>query len=258
MTTRFSSRRAVAKTLSAIALVSLAAAHPLLADRAPIGTPPSPTPAAQSSLEKYVVPNTLHSLQATVVPVQANKDILDKIGKGFAEGYNVSSATYVFSPPDRVEVRGKYGILSGDIVYTNTTRQVKLGFLHTTSDISKDLTKRQTIFVLGLFPQNYLDTVRVVDLGQATVNGIACETYLLRFISDGPNDGRRWQVWISHDQRYMVKKIVWGGNNVEHETIVYSNPVQALPGLWIPTRVEAFDSAGELGGVAEQRDIRAN
>ncbi len=246
-------------TIAALGLLAALAPHlPAQADRAPVGTPPSPTPAAQSSLEKYAVPNSLHSLEATVVPVKANKDVLNKIGKGFADGYDVKSATYIFTPPDRVEVRGKYGIISGDIVYTNTERHVSLGFIHTSADISKDLTKRQTVFVLGLLPQNYLDTVRVADLGQQSINGIPCDSYLLRFISDGPNDARRWQIWVSRAQHYMVKKIVWGGNNVEHETIIYLNPVQALPGIWVPTQVQAFDSAAELGGIAEQRGIKAS
>ena len=211
-------------------------------------------------MEKYAVPNHFAQLwKPPWFPVKADKDVLNKIGKGFADGYDVKSATYIFTPPDRVEVRGKYGIISGDIVYTNTTRHVSLGFIHTNADISKDLTKRQTVFVLGLLPQNYLDTIRVGELGQQTINGIPCDSYMRALYQRRP---QRWPAMANldlprpalHGEKDQLGRQQYGARNRSVPLI----PWKLIPGLWVPTQVQAFDSAGELGGIAEQRGIKAS
>ena len=218
---------------------------------------PQMSAASAPSIEEYVTPPTLHRLQATVEHTQANYNILKKIGTGFAQGYQVTRATYSYTAPDRVEVHGSAGIFSGTVVYTNTSERADLGFIHHTTDISRDLTKRQTIFVLGLLPQNYLDTVRAQYVGAETADGVPCDVFVLRYVTDQPNDNRRFQVWIARDKHYVVKKRVWDGGNTEHETILYRSPIETLPGVWVPTRVEAYDPEGELGGVAVQKDISA-
>ncbi len=231
----------------------------IIALTAGIALPGYAAPAAAApSIQEFAVPPTLHRLEATVAHTQANKDILTKIGPGYAQGYKVSDARYVFTAPDRVEVHGRYGIISATVVYTNTTMRVNFGFIHTTKNISKDLTKRQTIFSLGLLPQNYLETVRAQYLGSEVAAGVPCAVFMLQYVGDLPTDKRRFQIWVSKDKHYVVKKRVWDGSNTEHETIIYSNPVQAAPGIWVPTQVQAFDPQGELGGTAVQKNISAN
>jgi hypothetical protein len=213
---------------------------------------------APPSIETFAVPASLHHLQATVEHSTANMDVLRKIGPGFAEGYQVDSATYIFTAPDRLEMHAKAGMLTATQIYTNTTRETVFGWIHRTDDISKDITKRETIEVLGLLPQNYLDTMRADYIGVDTVDGVQCQVFMLRYLTDQPNDNRRFQTWVSDDQHYIVKQRVWDGGNNEHQTVLYKNPIQVIPGVWVPTRVEAYDSQGELAGVAMQKNISAS
>ena len=87
---------------------------------------------------------------------------------------------------------------------------------------------------------------------------IPCDVFVLRYLTDEPNDKRRFQLWVSTAQHYVVKKTVWDGGDHEHETIVYRDPLQVLPGIWVPTEVDAYDPAGELGGTAAQRNLKAS
>jgi len=222
------------------------------------GDPSQPAVAPAPTLRDYAVPVTLHHLHATVEHVSANMDVLSKIGPGFAEGYQVDSASYDFTAPDRLEMHAKAGLLSATQIYTNTTRQTDFGWIHRTDDISKDITKRQTIEVLGMLPENYIDIMRSDYVGIDTINGVACDVFMLRYISDLPTDNRRFETWVSKDDHYIVKQRVWDGGNHEHQTVFYKNPVQILPGVWVPTRVEAYDAAGELGGVCTQKNISAD
>ena len=215
---------------------------------------PPPPP----SIEDYAVPQSLHRLQATVENTSANMDVLSKIGPGFAEGYQVNSATYVFTSPDRLEIHAHAGLLSATQTYTNTTRRTEFGFIHRTDDISRDVTKRETIEVLGLLPQNYLDTMRSDYIGTDVIEGVACQVFMLRYVTDQPNDNRRFETWVSDSQHYIVKQRVWDGGNHEHQTALYKNPIEVIPGVWVPTQVEAYDAQGELGGIAVQKDITAS
>lgn len=213
---------------------------------------------ATPSVEQYVLPTTLRHLEATVVPKQANQDVLKKIGSGFADAYRVSSGTFIFTAPDRLEYRARAGAFSATQIYTNTTRTTEFGIIHRTDDISKDITKRSTVFTLGLLPQNYLDTMRSVYVGTEPIDGVACDVFMLRYLTDQVNDNRKFEVWVSKERHYVVQKRVWDGGNHEHETIRYKNPIEAMPGVWVPTSAEAYDAQGELGGIVSQEKISAS
>jgi hypothetical protein len=216
----------------------------------------TPTYAADD-IEKFVVPPTLHHLEATLTHSQANFDVLKKISPGFADGYRVDKGTYIYDAPEKLTIEAHAGIISATQTYTNKTRRTDFGFIHRTDDISGDITRRQTIASLGLLPQNYLDIMQSQYVGQETVDGEKCDIYMLRFKTDPPTGNRRFETWVSIDKHYIVKQRVWSGDNTEHQTVLYKNPKQIMVGIWIPTRVEAYDSAGELGGVANQDNISA-
>lgn len=209
-------------------------------------------------IETYAVPAALHHLNATARTVTANQGVLAKIGASYGDAYRLHEAQYIYSAPDRLEYLAHAGFLSASQITTNTTRITNFGLIHRTDDISKDLTKRQTLFFIGVLPKNYLETVRATYIGPGKAQGVATQVYVLRYVSDRADDYRRFQVWIDPEKRYVVQKKVWDGGNHERETIVYKDPRQILPGIWLPTRAEAYAPTGELGGVVNYVKITAN
>ncbi len=210
-------------------------------------------------IQGYAVPVTLTHLSATVRTTHADQSLLKKITPDFGNAYRLKEATYTFDAPDKLEYKTRIGITNIVYTTTNTERTVNAGsFIHSKTDISKDLTKRNTIFVLGLLPKNYLETVRAQYVGHEAVQGIDCQVFFLRFLTDRVDDNRRTEVWIDPAKHYVVQKRVWNGGNEQHETIVYKNPVQVILGVWLPTRAEAYTPQMEYAGAVELSDVKGN
>ena len=213
---------------------------------------------ADPNIYDYAVPATVHTIVAKARTISANFDELKKISSDYADGYRVKEATYTFTAPDRLEYKTHIGIISVTYVSTDTERTVSGSIFHTNSDISKDVTKRNTIAALGLLPLDYLNTMRIQYVGTDTVNGVATEVFLLRYITDQPLDNRRFQLWVDPVKHYIVQKRVWNGDNQQKETIEYKNPQQVMPGLWMPTIAEAYTPDMQLGGVVGYENISAS
>jgi hypothetical protein len=211
-------------------------------------------------IKAYAVPSTLVKLQATARTVSADQSELRKIGRDFGEAYRLHEATYTFTAPDRMEYRAHAGFLSVIYTTTNTQRVIRIPPLgiHQTIDISKDITKRQTLFNLGVLPTNYLETMRSEYVGKEVVHDTSCEIFVLRYITDLPKDNRRFMIWVDPVKHVVVQKRVWDGGNHEHETIAYLKPVEVIPGFWLPTVGEAFAPDGKLAGTVEYVNIKAN
>jgi hypothetical protein len=213
---------------------------------------------ADPNIYNYAVPSSIHSIVAKAKTVSANQDELKKIGADYGDAYRIKEATYTFTAPDRLEYKTHVGIVTVTYVTTNTERIVSGSIFHSKSDITKDITKRNTLAALGLLPVNYLDTMRVQYIGQDVVNGIQTQAFLMRYITDLPTDNRRFEYWIDPAKHYIVQKRVWGGDGNQHETIQYKNPQQVLPGFWMPTIAEAYTPQMQLAGVVAYENITAS
>ena len=142
---------------------------------------------ADPSINDYAVPASLTHLSVTARTTHADQSLLKKITPDFGNAYRLKEATYTFQAPDRLEYKTRVGFTNIIYTTTNTQRIVNAGIIHSNTDISKDLTKRQTIFSLGVLPRNYLETVRASYVGLETVQGIACQVFVLRYLSDPPD-----------------------------------------------------------------------
>jgi hypothetical protein len=206
----------------------------------------------------YSVPTTIHNISAKARTLSADFDQLKLISSDFANAYRLSEATYTFTAPDKLEYKTHIGILTVTYTTTNTQRIVTGSIFHSTTDISKDVTKRNTIVTLGLLPRNFLETMQVQYIGPDVVNGIPTQAFVVRYITDAPDSYRRFELWVDPQKHYIVQKRSWGGNNVQHETIIYKNPQQILPGFWMPTIAEAYTPTMHLAGVVGYENISAS
>lgn len=233
-------------------LASVAAAVALFAATGVAATGPD--------IHQYAVPSTLHELTATVRTISADQDELAKINKDFGDSYRLHEVTYHFTAPDRLEYSTRVGFLSGTWTSTNTENIISIPALHVskTTAFGRDITKRNTLFMLGLLPENYLDIMRVDYVGADKVWGVNCQVYTLRFSTDSPTDYRRFEIWVDPDKHYVVQKRAWDGGNHQHETIAFLNPKEVLPGFWMPTRADAFAPDGKLAGSVQYVDISAS
>lgn len=218
---------------------------------------------AAPDISEYAVPESVHTLTATARTVQADQGILSKIGKGYGDAYKLKEATYIYTAPNKLEYKTKVGPLTGYLTSETTTTTTKqtlvvpaLGAHYVNNYTGSDgLTKRKTIFDLGVLPKNYLEIVRAQYVGEQTAWDTNCQVFVLRYVTDAPNYDRRFEIWIDPAKHYIVQKKVWAGNGSEHETIVYRDPRQILPSFWLPSKAQAYTKDGELGGTVEYENV---
>jgi hypothetical protein len=101
-----------------------------------------------------------------------------------------------------------------------------------------------------------LETVRASYDGTDAVQGVQCEVFTLRYLSDPPNSNRRWKVWIDPVKRYVVQKQIWNMENEKREKVVYLNPQMVVNNFWVPTKAECFNPEGHLAGIVQYVNIR--
>lgn len=212
------------------------------------------------SIYQFMVPSSVHTLNATARTISADQDELAKINKDFGDAYRLHEVTYHFTAPDTLEYSTRVGFISATYTSTDTENIISIPSMHIskTTAFGKDITKRNTLFMLGLLPQNYLDIMRADYVGTDKVWGVNCQVYILRYDTDAPTDPRRFEIWVDPDKHYVVQKRVWDGGNHQHETIAFLNPKEVLPGFWMPTRADAFAPDGKLAGSVAYVDISAN
>lgn len=221
----------------------------------PIGANAAPT------IYDHMMPAAVTHVTAKGRTVWADFKNLAKINTEYGDAYRLREATYTFDAPDRLEYRTQVGPTAVALIATDDYRlvQVRTGMLHKdfTLDIKGDITKRQTLFALGVLPNNYLETVNASYQGRQTLQGINCEVFDLRWVNEKPDNPMHWLVWVNPNQHCVVQKKLWDDHNNQRETILYLNPVQVTPNFWMPSRAECYNPEGELSGVIEYANISA-
>ena len=204
----------------------------------------------------YMIPSSVTRLVATGRTRTADQKELAVIGKDFGDAYRLKEASYLFIAPDRLEYSAAVGPTRVTYISTNTQRIIHavIGPIKkdVVTDITGDITKRKTLFDLGLLPKNYLETVRVEYDGEDTAIGLKCESFTFRYLTDPPNCPRRFKVWIDPDKHYVVQKIVWNLDNDQHETVIYRNPeIVSGTHIFMPTWAEVWNQHGKFAGSVE-------
>ncbi|HEY3331252.1 MAG TPA: hypothetical protein VGK19_14585 [Capsulimonadaceae bacterium] len=217
------------------------------------------TASALPKLDDYVMSPSIKKLVATGRTVAANQAELSKLGSDFGNAYRLKEGNYTFIAPDYLEYSTQVGPTKVSLITTNEYKLVKVraGIVRkdVKDDISDDTTKRQTLFSLGLLPENFVETVLSNYVGRETVQGIDCVVFDLRYKKEGPDVKRHFLIWVDPVKKYVVQKKVWDLNGRTRETIVYSRPVDVDGRVWVPGRAEAFNQESKLGGVVEYSSI---
>lgn len=214
---------------------------------------------AMPKLEDYQMPASITKLTAVGRTVMANQAELAKLGNDFGNAYRVKEGRYKFTAPDMLEYSTQIGPTSVSLITTNTYKLVKVraGIVKqdVKDDISQDATKRQTLFALGLLPENFVETMLSDYVGRETVQGVDCVVFDLKFKKEGPLVKRHFMIWVDPVKHYVVQKRVWDLYAKQRETVIYSKPIDVDGKIWIPTRAEAFNQENKLGGVVEYTGV---
>lgn len=211
---------------------------------------------AQSQDINDYVQTRLHDLRATVKQQTANQRELEKINKDFANSYRIKQMTARYKEPSKMRLESKVGVVSVVYIINGNRKHVSAGPIKSTDDISDAPGKRQSLMDFGILTPGFMKLVNAKFLRYDHEGGVRYPVFELTWANS--DDTSKHIVWMDGKTRTVVKRQWYNQVGKLMATFYYKNPVEAAPGIWIPTRVEVYNAEGKLGGVTTYVDLYVN
>jgi len=211
---------------------------------------------AQSQDINDYVQNRLHDLRATVKQQTANQRELEKINRDFANSYRIKQMTARYKEPSKMRLESKVGVVNVVYIINGNRKHVSAGPIKTTDDISNAPGKRQSLMDFGILTPGFMKLVNAKFLRYDHESGGRYPVFELTWANS--DDTSKHIVWMDGKTRTVVKRQWYNQEGKLMAIFYYKNPVEAAPGIWIPTRVEVYNAEGKLGGVTTYVDLHVN
>lgn len=211
---------------------------------------------AQSQDINDYVQNRLHDLRATVKQQTANQRELEKINRDFANSYRIKQMTARYKEPSKMRLESKVGVVNVVYIINGNRKHVSAGPIKTTDDISNAPGKRQSLMDFGILTPGFMKLVNAKFLRYDHEGGVRYPVFELTWANS--DDTSKHIVWMDGKTRTVVKRQWYNQEGKLMAIFYYKNPVEAAPGIWIPTRVEVYNAEGKLGGVTTYVDLHVN
>ncbi|MCS7190117.1 MAG: hypothetical protein NZ843_00790, partial [Fimbriimonadales bacterium] len=164
---------------------------------------------------------------------------LRKINKDFANAYRFRRMLVQYKEPLKLrlesEVQGQkiIYILNGGQKLVIAPRQ------RVREDVTNAPGKRQTPLDFGFITPALARLLDAKFLREERENGTLLLVYELTW--GYTQDTARHIVWIDPERRYLVRRH-WHSFGIYRARFEYKEPVQAAPGIWIPSKVEVYNA----------------
>ncbi|MCS6924150.1 MAG: hypothetical protein NZM10_07235 [Fimbriimonadales bacterium] len=180
---------------------------------------------------------------------------LRKINKDFANAYRFRRMLVQYKEPLKLrlesEVQGQkiIYILNGGQKLVIAPRQ------RVREDVTNAPGKRQTPLDFGFITPALARLLDAKFLREERENGTLLLVYELTW--GYTQDTARHIVWIDPERRYLVRRH-WHSFGIYRARFEYKEPVQAAPGIWIPSKIEVYNADQRFGGRTVNTNIRVN
>jgi outer membrane lipoprotein-sorting protein len=211
----------------------------------------------QETLDRYAQP-ALQDLSATAVVAQKSDPALKQIGDGFEKGYRIGRSSLKLKEPGKVRVEGKYSFFSVVYVINGDKKLTSVPTLHIhkVKNIATRPGERQTSLDIGFFTPSLLPQLSSQFVRYETRGGKRLAVFDLWFKAEP--GGRKHTVWIDPATRTIVERQVFHRRGGLKMRYLYQNPTRYAEGVWLPTRVDLYNAAGQQAAVTRYDDVRVN
>jgi hypothetical protein len=211
---------------------------------------------AQSQDINDYVQTRLLDLRATVRQQTANQRELEKINKDFANSYRIKQMTARYKEPSKMRLESKLGVVNVLYIINGNYKHVSAGPIKHTDDISNAPGKRQSLMDFGILTPSFMKLINAKFLRYDQEGGVRYPVFELTWANS--DDTSKHIVWMDGKTRTVVKRQWYNQQGKLMATFYYKNPLEAAPGIWVPTRVEVYNAEGKLGGVTTYVDLHVN
>ncbi len=203
------------------------------------------------------VPTKLDDFSATIRVDHYNERAGEKIHKDFGYIYKLRGDIKVkYKEENKIRLDASVGASNLTLIVNNTTQYVKAFGGKTKMDLGPTPGKKKTLLDAGFISNGYLATADAEFKRFQEVKGTQCA--LFRVSYKGNIDNSHRLIWIDTKTRIVVKREEYSQQGKLNGTFWYLQPKEVAPGIWFPTRLEAYNRDGEQAGVTLYRDIQVN
>lgn len=182
-----------------------------------------------------------------------NQAELKKISGDIALAYRLHKGSMQYEQPGKLRIEASVPLIGSGYYIVNGNRKLTSApFVHRVQDITGEPGKKQTLLDFGLVPPELFDDYNATFVkkdGTALVYNITPKKKSETF---------RTEVWIDPKTKITIKHVEYDRHGVLVKIVLYKNPIEAAPGIYIPTRLELYNPENKLAGVTGYQNIKVN
>ena len=197
--------------------------------------------------------NNIKTMSASSEIVTENQDELKKIDGDIALAYRLHRGSMTYSQPGKLRIDASIPHLATGYYVINGNQKLTVApFVHKVQDTTGAPGKRQTLLDFGLVPPELLTDYNATFLRRES--GLLCFQIQPKQAGETQKD----LVWIDPKTHITVQRYNYGRDGKLTKILLYKNPVQVAPGIYVPTRVELYNTQDKLAGATVYQNIHVN
>ena len=195
----------------------------------------------------------IKTLQASSEIVTENQDQLKTIDGDIALAYRLHRGSVVYEQPGKLRIDASIPhFITGYYVVNGNQKLTVAPFVHKVQDTTGAPGKRQTLMDFGFIPPELLADYNATFLRREA--GLLCFQIQPKQAGETQKD----LVWIDPKTHITVQRYNYGRDGKLTKILRYLVPVQVAPGIYVPTRVELYNTQNKLAGATVYQNIRVN
>ncbi|MGI4789708.1 MAG: outer membrane lipoprotein-sorting protein [Janthinobacterium lividum] len=195
----------------------------------------------------------IKTLQADSEIVTENQDQLSTINGDIALAYRLHRGSVVYEQPGKLRIEASIPhLFTGYYIINGNQKLTVAPFVHKVQDTTGAPGKRQTLMDFGMIPPELLIDYNATFLRHES--GLLCFQIQPKQVGETQKD----IVWIDPKTHITVQRYNYGRDGKLTKILRYLVPLQILPGIYAPTRVELYNPQNKLAGATIYQNIRVN
>lgn len=195
----------------------------------------------------------IKTMQASSRIVAENQDVLKTISGDIALAYRLHQGSMIYAQPGKLRIEATIPHLATGYYIINGNRKLTVApFVHQVQDTTGAPGKRQSLLDFGLVPPELLTDYNATFLRREA--GLLCFQLQPKQRGETEKD----LVWIDPKTHVTTQRYNYDRDGKLTKILRYVNPVQVAPGIWVPTRVELYNTQNQLAGATVYQNVRVN
>ena len=195
----------------------------------------------------------IKTLSASSEIVTENQEVLKTISGDIALAYRLHRGALTYEQPGKLRIDASIPHLATGYYIINGNQKLTVApFVHQVQDTTGAPGKRQSLLDFGFVPPELLTDYNATFLRREA--GLLCFQLQPKQRGETEKD----LVWIDPKTHITTQRYNYNRDGKLVKILRYVNPIQVAPGIYVPTRVELYNTQNQLAGATVYQNVRVN